>query len=355
MNRIETPLGKKLKNRIETSGPITFRDFMEQALFHPELGFYSKGHAIGSRDGAFNTTAMFSCFAFCLARAVERAEVLVGESLRIVELGAGTGELGKRLLSFLSSPREYVVIETSRGLRQKQEAAGLKVEERIEDLSPSPSFVFGNEVLDALPVHRVMGEGQGKLLEMYVGVDQTGCLVEEFGEVSTPKVFSRLHSEGISLGRGQVAEVCLAIDPFLEAAASIISKGYLFIIDYGDIASILYHHSRRNGGLRCYYQQTQVHDPFDRIGDQDITTDVDFTAVETAARSGGLLSAGKAWQGTWLRDLGIHEFHPPGLTTQDVRRQIEQLISPARLGSAFDVLAWKTTGLPDAPGFSAIP
>lgn len=354
MSPIETPLGSILREHILAQGPITFREFMAQALFHPELGFYSKGPCIGSVGGTFNTNAMFPAFAFSLAQAVDQAEAMVGEPLRIVEFGAGTGELGERILSFLSSPRKYVVVETSPGLRKKQAARGLNVVESVKDLSAAPSFVFGNEVIDAFPFHRVMGDGQGNILEMYVAIDQHGGFTEEFGEPSTPQLSSRLASEGISLGRGHVAEVCLDIDPFFQMAASIISKGYLVIIDYGEEASGLYHYTRKNGSLRCYYQQEQVHDAFDHIGDQDITTDVDFTALEAAAFSAGLGSAQRMWQGPWLENLGIHRFQPLGVDPKNVHTQIEQLIHPARLGSTFDVLVWTTSNGLNAPGFPTV-
>jgi len=211
--------------------------------------------------------------------------------------------------------------------------------------------VFANEVIDAFPVHRVMGDGRGNLLEMYVAVDQNGCFAEEFGEPSTPKLLSRLVSEGVLLGRGHLAEVCLGIDSFIQRAVSIMSQGYLVIIDYGDEASALYHYTRKNGSLRCYYQQQQAYDPFDHIGDQDLTADVDFTALEAAARLAGLEAAGRAWQGTWLKNLGIHQFQPQGAAPKDFLVQIEHLTSPTRLGSTFDVLAWKTPGTPNAPGF----
>lgn len=354
MNRIGTPLGTLIKDHILAHGPITFRKFMDLALFHPELGFYSKGPEIGSRVGTFNTSAMFPAFAFCLARAVEQADALLGQTLRVVEFGAGTGDLGANILSYLSRPHEYVVVETSLGLRQKQESLGLKVVDNVNDLIPAPSFVFANEVIDAFPVHRVMGDGRGNLLEMYVTVDQEGFLSEEFGQPSTPQLLSRLVSEGVVLGRGQVAEICLDNAPFIKSAASLITQGYLVIIDYGEEASSLYHYARRNGSLRCYHQQQQVHDPFDQIGDQDITADVDFTALDAAAALAGLERAGRVWQGDWLKNLGIHEFHPQGASPDRdaVTAEIEQLTNPARLGSTFDVLAWKTSNCPSPPSFS---
>ena len=325
---------------------------MDEALFHEELGFYSKGPGIGLQGGTFNTSAMYPVFAWCLAQAVEQAEKRLGESLRIVEFGGGTGELGARIISYLPGFHEYVVVETSQGLRQKQEARGLNVFHSVEELGAAPSFVFANEVVDALPVHRVMGDGQDNVLEMYVGVGQDGNFVEEFDEPSTPQIVSRLKAEGVRLGRGHVVEVCLGLDSFVQKAASIISRGYLVFIDYGDEASTLYSQLRRNGALRCYYQQRQVHDPFDHIGEQDITADVDFTALQSASRNVGLELTGKVWQGDWLKNLGIHEIQLTDNDSRDVLSQIDQLTNPARLGSTFHVLAWKTPNIPDVPGFT---
>jgi SAM-dependent MidA family methyltransferase len=353
MSRIQTTLGRLLKERIKANGRITFCEFMHEALFHEALGFYSKGPGIGSQSGTFNTSAMYPVFAWCLAQAVEQAEKRLGQPLRIVEFGAGTGELGARIVSYLNCPHEYVVVETSSGLRQKQEARGLKVVTDVEELASAPSFVFANEVVDALPVNRVMGDGQGNLLEMYVALDQDGDFIEEFDEPSTSGLASRLRAESIHLGRGHLAEICLDIYPFIQKAASIMSLGYLMIIDYGYDGPALYSCLRKNGGLRCYFRQQQVYDPFDNIGDQDITTDVDFTALKSAAEKAGLLSSGRAWQGNWLKNLDIHKFQSHDMTHDVMMGQIKQLTHAARLGNAFSVLAWKYPDIPDAPGFSS--
>ncbi len=348
---METELCRILKTSIRTEGPLPFREFMQQALFHPEFGFYTKGPHIGSPRGTFNTNAMYRPFAFCLARAIERAEALVGESLRIVEFGGGTGELASRMGSFFQCPHEYVVVETSPGLRKKQQALGLHAVPHPSELNPRPSFLLANEVLDAFPVHRVMGDGRGGIQEMYVGLDGNGELVECFDAPSTPLLAARLDAEGIRLGRGQIGDINLELDSFMRDARSVLSVGYFVVIDYGMMASELYHYSRRNGSLRCYYQQQQVYNAFDWVGEQDLTTDLDFTAVERAATHAGFALAGRRWQGVWLQALGIDQYQEHGVSPYDSARDIEKLTSPAQLGSTFEVLALQTPGLPLLPGF----
>lgn len=349
--RHETSLARALRERILTYGPITFHEFMTVALYDPVHGFYTKGPSIGTPKGTFNTNAMFKAFAFALARAVEQTEDLLGRPLRIVELGGGTGELGTNIQTLLSRPHDYIVVETSGGLRSVQRTRGLRVVAPEDEIDPCPSFVFGNEVLDALPVHRVMNDSHGNLLEMYVALDGDEQFTETFLEPSTPALMQRLENEGVRLGRGQLAEICLEFDRFLEQVAAVFSDGYLFFIDYGDRATRLYHHSKRNGTLRTFYGQARTYDVFDRVGDQDITADVDYTAVIDSATRIGLDHVGVQSQTDWLKEIGIADYVQISGDPGNAEQEIVQLCSPASLGSTFDVLAFKTPGLPHPRGF----
>ena len=320
---------------------------MAWALYDAEYGFYTKGPGIGTSRGTFNTNAMFPAFAFALTRAIHQAEGFVGESLRIVEFGGGTGELATNLRSFLSTPHDYVIVDISPGFRTQQTERGFQAVDSVDDLSPAPTFAFGNEVLDALPVHRVMGNGVGELLEFFVTIDGKGEFIEQLHNPSTPLLAERLQFEGIMLGRGHIAEICLDLDGFMEKMARPISNGYLVLIDYGEEASSLYSHSRRNGTLRSFRSQQAVFNPFEAVGEQDITADVDFTALKRVAKKAGLQSTGRFRQGNWLNNLGIQDYTKVVEDIRSAEEQIFFLTSPARLGSTFDVALFKTEGIPD--------
>jgi SAM-dependent MidA family methyltransferase len=130
----------------------------------------------------------------------------------------------------------------------------------------------------------------------------------------------------------------------------VVSPGYIIFVDYGDKASNIYSYRHRNGTLRSYYQQQQIHDPFFAVGQQDMTADVDFTAVITEAISLGLELAGWTSQGTWLTNLGIQDYVGVGKDSVSRQHEVDLLTGAASLGSAFDVLMFKTPGLPDGPG-----
>jgi len=346
--RDQTVLSDQLKVRIDENGPLTFHEFMTAALYDPQHGFYTKGPLIGRPEGAFNTNAMFPAFAFALTQAIKQAEALIGEPLRILEFGGGTGELASNILSFLSSSlNNYSIIETSPSLREQQKQRGIDTVKSTETLSRAPTFVFGNEVLDALPVHRVMRDGSGELLELYVGLDDNRELMELPGQPSTPLLATRLQEEHINLGRGQVAEICLDFDGFLCTVQQVVSKGYVVFIDYGDEAVDLYSYKKLNGTLRSFHSQNQAFDPFDAVGKQDLTADVDFTALRQAACNAGFVYVGSVRQGTWLTDIGIEQYVFQSQDRQIAQFEIEQLTSMAKLGSCFDVQIFKTPGLPD--------
>ena len=317
------------------------------------MGSMERGLRSGTPDGSFNTNAMFPAFAKAVAKAVEQTERLAGETFRIVEMGGGTGQLAEGILSYLAHPHEYVIVEPSPGLRHEQGERGLRSVFSATDLTPMPSFVFGNEVLDALPIHRVMGIGEGQLLEQFVGVEESGEFIELFEEPSTPALVTRLKSEGIFLGRGQVAEINLTFGEFLKDITNITPTGYVLFVDYGDSASNLYHYSRRNGSLRCFHAQCLTYDPFNRVGEQDLTCDVDFTAVESTALDLGFLTIGRISQGEWLKRLGISNNVNSRYSIRGWEDEVHTLTSSTALGSTFEVIAFKSSSeMPNIPGFS---
>lgn len=354
VNRINTELARIVKDQIRTEGPMTFRDFMSAALFHETHGFYTQAPSIGSPVGPFDTNAKFAAFGFAVAEAITQAAKVIGGSIRVLELGGGTGQLGACIVSFLSISHEYVVLETSPGLRAKQAERGLKTVETLQGLTPAATVVFGNEVLDAFPVHRVMGMGDEGVCELFVELDEEGEFCEQPGPVSNQNLLQRLQEEHIHLGRGQIAELCLEIKPFLQDLERVMKPGYIIFVDYGDKASNIYSYHHRNGTLRSYYHQQQIHDPFFAVGQQDLTADVDFTAVISEATALGLECAGWTSQGAWLKNLGIHKWLERGEDSNSRQREVDVLTGAASLGSTFDVLMFKTSELPDGPGLHAL-
>jgi SAM-dependent MidA family methyltransferase len=199
-------------------------------------------------------------------------------------------------------------------------------------------FFISNELLDALPVHRFQIRS-GRVHELFVALDESGTLVEQPGEPSTPLIVERLSRLGAALPEGFVGEVNLGIGPWMRQVSAGLDRGLVITIDYGYEACQLYSASRKRGTLHTYFRHAEGAGPYQRIGSQDITAHVDFTAVASEGARVGLRSAGLLTQAEYLKTLGWARMAEGvrGLTLSSYDRDanlmaLRQLVSPEGLG-----------------------
>ena len=220
-------------------------------------------------------------------------------------------------------------------------------------------FVLANEVLDALPTHRVAMRG-GRLREIAVGW-RDGAFVDVEIEPSAPGLAERLDAEGVTLADGQRAEICLALDAWIGDAVRSLARGVLLLIDYGYRAGELYDPiRRRDGTLRAYLRHRVHDDPYRHVGRQDLTAHVDVTAVEGAATAAGLDHLGTTTQAEFLVGLGTEGLlqaiqADPATTIEDylaVRSALMRMLDPGAMGR-FRVMAFGR-GWPDGPPLAGL-
>ena len=347
-----------IRDEIARSGPLTFARFMEIALYDPARGYYRGTVARPGRAGDFLTAPEASpIFGRTLARFARGVHAALGApGFTIREHGAGTGALAAPLVAELlasdGGPEavDYLVAEVEPARLDAVRAAlagqpGTTVQP--DDGRPIDGLVIGNEVLDALPTHRVVRRGD-ELREVLVGIGQDNELVDVEGDPTTPALEARLAAESIELVDGQHAEVCLAIDDWVDRAAAGLAHGVLLLIDYGHPAADLYHPQRRAAGTLATYLGHRVgEDPYRAIGRQDITAHVDVTAVERAALAAGLDHLGTTTQAEFLNHLGagellVAEQTRPGASLQaylESRSAVVRMIDPGAMGR-FRVMAF---------------
>lgn len=323
---------------IRARGPMTFARFMELALYEPAHGYYARGGSSGpGRTGDFLTAPEGDpIFGWALSRRLERVWDALDRPARFVvrEHGAGRGALAVAILDGLrrsASPLleaiRYQGIERSTAASEALEsavaAAGLGRHLEPPNERPEIGVVLANELLDALPVHRIEGLPDGAVGERYVTLGEPAptksaapgmaapdpaspSFRERLGAPSTPRLARRLADEGVTLHPGQVAEVCLTVDDRIAGASASLERGLILLIDYGAPAGELYAPSR-GSTLRAYSGHRVHDDPFVAIGRQDLTAHVDLTAVERAAERNGLDVLRRAKQGEYLAGLGLGE------------------------------------------------
>lgn len=348
-------LAARIRDEIRTAGPMPFVRFMELALYDPDGGYYRSAYARPGRAGDFLTAPeLHPIFGEMLAGAVEEAWHVLGEPQPFVvrEHGAGEGALAIPLLGALPAAIGYAPVEVDArrlvALRERLVAAWL--EDRLVEPEADAMFdgvVVANEVLDALPVHRVRRRGDG-LRELAIGLAGDGSFREVEIEPTTPALAERLTAESIDLIDGQTAEIALGIDDWVAAAAGPLRRGLLLLIDYGAPATELYDPVRRTDGtLRAYVHHRVTDDPYRFVGRQDLTAHVDLTAVQRAAEAAGLKTLGVTTQAEALMGLGIEDRlrevqADPATTLEDytlLRASLMRLLDPAAMGS-FRVMAF---------------
>lgn len=322
-------LADEIKERIRQDGPLRFDRYMEACL----AAYYGRGPDIGASTGDFSTSVKFSAFRDAIARLV----VLAGAE-RVVELGAGTGDLAQHVRGRVPDV-EYVTVDASAALRERQRAVGARAVGSMRELEAGPrTLVFGNEVLDALPVRRIVGGPRvGDLLEVHVDLDARGTFRDRLLPCDDVEVAQRLREEEVSLSRGQIADLQMGLASFVAEAARLCAPGHLVLIDYGDPAPALFAPQRINGTLAAYRRHQKNADWYANVGEQDLTADVDWTAVGLAAERAGLETLGLVTQRAFLRALGVDER--------------EEVVDGTRLGTAFQVYAARSPGMPPLPGF----
>ena len=313
-----------IHQRISQHGRITFADFMTACLYEPGLGYYtSPGRKVGAEGDFYTSISVHAAFGRVIARETAQMWRCMGSpaAFTLVECGAGNGQLSCDVMDYLAeretvlySNLRLVLVEQEPTLEAAQREMMSAHSERITWLSPdefsSGTFTFSgclysNELIDALPVHRVVMAAEG-LREIYVTA-RDGKFCEETGPLSTPALQEYFSELGIELQPGQQAEVNLAAGAWLTAAARALTKGFLLTIDYGFPAAELFAAHRTRGTLLCYHRHQTEEDPYVRLGVQDITAHVDFTTLINRGKELGLQSDWFGEQYRFLLSAGIIE------------------------------------------------
>ena len=223
----DTQLKDILTERIRTAGRITFAAFMEACLYEPGLGYYtSSGRKVGAEGDFYTSISVHAAFGRVIAREVAQMWRCLGSPGRftLVECGAGNGRLACDIMDYLAEREQemyagldLVLVEREPSLQAAQAGLLENHRERLRWLAPEAfgangfSFcgcLYSNELIDALPVHRVIMTSEG-LQEIYVALGENG-FAEEAGELSSPAIAVHLQRLGITLLPGQQAEVNLA-------------------------------------------------------------------------------------------------------------------------------------------------
>lgn len=347
---------------LQEGGWISFLDFMQLALYTPELGYYSGGSqkfADAKSGGGDFVTAPEITPLFAQALAKQVAQVLSLTAGDVLELGAGTGKLAADLLLALAEqnqlPKQYLILEVSNHLRHiqqetMQDRLPADLFSRVVWLDDLPSqfdgLILGNEVLDAVPVHLIEKKDDALFERGIVFDDGFKWQSQPLQDTSILKFV-----DADVWPNGYLTEVCPAAIGLIHRLAGVLNSGAIIMLDYGFPAQEYYHSQRKQGTLMCHYQHYAHSDPLINIGLQDITAHVNFTAIAEAGLAEGLDLYGYTNQAQFLMNCGLLDLLAKESPTNierytPIASAVQKLLSPSEMGELFKVIAF-TKGLND--------
>ena len=368
------PLRQKIEQEIRERGPIPFSRYMELCLYDPTHGYYSRNAEQFGKAGDFYTSSdVHAVFGRLMARQFDEMWRALGspEKITIVELGPGRGLFAQDVLDW--SERKFpeffravrcVLVEASPAMRQRMEATlarhiergiatliapdGVWVAQRFSAANNSPSqagalapevptILFANEFFDALPVEILSPQGT-------LRIDTREERFVETWTPSSPDELEFLDRHSIHPEPGERVEVQLAAQHYMHRIASTMTRGFLIAIDYGYTRAEQLA-GRHRGTLKAIRKHSVSSNPYEAAGEQDITADVNFTALAAAAEQQGMQTQKLITQSQFL--MGIGEATQFSDAFEDCRLpqerakaalQLKHLVTPAGMGESFQVL-----------------
>jgi len=360
--RFDTPLALKLKDEIQSLGPIGLEKYIVACLLDPFLGYYRTKDAIG-RSGDFITAPEISqVFGELLGLWCAVVWQQMGSPLHVnlIELGPGRGTLmadalrAARLKPEFLKAIEVHLVEASDVLREKQRSrlaqfdVPVRWHDTLAQVPPAPAIVIANEFLDALAMSQWRWQN-GAWYKVMVGFNARGVLDFVLGERGSPAAgpVSRFlkPEEGDVLELKQYSELICAL-----ANRSRTHPVAALFLDYG-------HTDHQYGDTLQGVRAHSFEHPLSSPGQADLSNQVDFAALLGDVTAQGLRAQGPITQCEFLTALGIMERTSRLMSTNPgkaatVEAGVARLMAPSGMGTRFKVMGVRSPQLPELPGLT---
>ena len=345
-----------LLNKIELNQKILFSEFMNLSLYHPDYGYYTNKSNIFGDQGDFITSPITSSmFGECISNEF----INIIRSLKkpsILELGGGDGSLAisifKHLKKNKSLPDKYIILEISENLinyqkeRVKKEFPNdyniFKWITNLEDIKIN-GLVIANEFFDALPTERFR-INNSKLETLYIESNNQSFNYtwDESSDDFANELSRAKNNHNIDFSDGYVSELNLNNSKWIKAIDKCIESGVLFVIDYGYASKEYFLHDRSDGTLVCIHEHKSNFDPLSNIGNQDISSFVNFSHLKNLSLNTDLTVSGFLPQSSFLINLNILDIHQSKNYGDDEAliesNKLKNILLPNTMGELFKVL-----------------
>ena len=336
-----------------THGDLSFRDFLEIALYHPESGYYARQQSPVGREGDYITSPLLSpAFSFALGRLVNEFVCHAGDEVcTIVDVGCGDGTLIHSLsVAAAGEKRRFFGVDRTLDRVHEDLKRGVWFVRTIDELPRGGAhLILSNELFDALPFARLVQRGE-HLHELWVTERDEQF---DWSEHEASAEYERYFLErGIELVEGQFADISPEWEGMYRNLCRVVERGLVVTFDYGYPQLKLFHSRARRFGTAAAYSHHQVtRDLLAAPGEQDITAHINFDYLIRAGEQSGLTTRFFDRQAKFLLALGIteHDLFKPstdlsiasiqeGVDLLERRDSARQLVLPDGFGHDIRVL-----------------
>lgn len=338
---------------------ISYAEYMNLVLYHPELGYYMReGEKIGRNGDYITSSNMADIFGRTFARWYAGVVKDKSYAPQICEMGAGNGRFAKAFLQewYTSENPElnYFILEKSPYHIEKQkelfeEKWNVQQIGDLDELKEFKGLFFSNELFDALPVH-VVKKQQGQFFEVMVSSEKDQ-LIEIEVPLINEEIYAFIEEHQLMIAEGQRIEIPLYMEEMISQVGRILTEGMVLTIDYGYTNDEWMEPARRDGSLRGYYQHKLINHVLVNPGEMDLTSHIHWDALENIGEKYGLRKVGKWRQDEFLLSIGIldelesHHDPNPFSEVNKRNRAIRGLIIPSGISTAFQVLVQEKRSL----------
>ena len=357
---MKSPIESYLIDRINNQSKISFSEFMEISLYHKDYGYYTSKKQIFGKNGDFITSPInSSLFGESISNEFINLKSNIDRDLNILEMGGGDASLAINLLKNLKNkkclPNKYIVLEISDILIKLQKENIRKSipdlyclfewRNSLEDLSMD-GLIVANEFFDALPTERF------RIMDNNIEYLSIGIDGESYKYIwnSAPSRFIKelevaKNKHEIHFKNNYISEINLHYKKWLKSLNKVLNSGAIFLIDYGYNSKEYFLEDRNEGTLVCVHNHQPNFDPMINIGEQDLSSFVNFSHLNNICLSTKIDVTGYLIQSNFLINLGILDLFQSKKMSEneklDELNRLKNILLPNTMGEIFKVLVMK--------------
>ena len=344
-----------IKTTIMANGPMSFASFMKRVLQCETFGYYKNKQAVGKEGDFITAPEITQLFGEMIGVWCVSAWEAMGKptAWQLIELGPGRGTLmadilraTKHVPEFQSSMKICLVDINDTLITEqahKIDFKNLAWYKNYNDIPKNISIILSNEFFDALPVEQYVKKDDKWHINMVdVHPETEDLYVTHFSIKHTMQDY--LQNTYAHIANNGVLEICDEAEILMKTITQdiVAHGGAMLCVDYGYVDAKKERHASTIQAIRNH----EYAPIFKYIGETDISSHVNFTALSNTSTLQKGFVCGPITQREFLLNMGIDlrkDMLLKSASSEEAKATLlssfERLTSPKQMGDLFKVMA----------------